>query len=79
MNREKVNEIIQWTGAVFIILGHTFNAIGPALYPYNIIVFTLGTLAFLSWAHRTRNTAQTVVNVVSIAICALGLYGAITK
>jgi energy-converting hydrogenase Eha subunit E len=77
MNKEKVNEIIQWVGAVFIILGHVFNAIGPAVYPYNIVVFTVGTIAFLAWAYRTKNTAQTVVNVVSIAICIMGLYGAI--
>jgi hypothetical protein len=79
MNKEKVNEIIQWFGAVFIIAGHVFNAIGPAVYPYNILVFTVGTVAFLTWAYRTRNTAQTVVNIVSIAICATGLYGAVFK
>jgi hypothetical protein len=79
MSKEKVNEIIQWVGAVFIILGHVFNAIGPSMHPYNIMVFTGGTIAFLAWAYRTRNTAQTVVNVVAMSICITGLYGAFIK
>jgi len=73
MTKEKYNEIIQWGGAIFIILGHVFNAMGGALYPWNIVVFTIGTLFFLLWAYRTQNAAQSVVNVVSIVICIVGL------
>jgi hypothetical protein len=71
----KTNDIIQWTGVVFIIAGHILNAIGN-LDPYNIIAFSFGTVFFLTWAYRVRNNAQVVVNVVSAGICMLGLYRA---
>ena len=35
----EINETLQWTGAVFIIAGHSLNAVGPAAYPYNIVAF----------------------------------------
>ena len=37
-----VNEVIQWVGAVFIIAGHSLNAVGPAAYPWNIVTFFRG-------------------------------------
>jgi hypothetical protein len=67
------DEILQWIGAVAIIAGHALNAIGPSVYPYNIIAFTVGTVAFLVWALRVANKPQAVVNVVSIAIGLVGL------
>jgi hypothetical membrane protein len=72
----EINEVLQWTGAVFIIAGHSLNAVGPAAYPYNIIVFAVGTVLFLTWAIRLRNRPQAVVNVVSLAIGLVGLYKA---
>lgn len=70
---QKTNEILQWTGAGFIILGHSLNAVGPAVYPFNIIAFTIGTLAFLAWAKRVGNMPQITVNLVSITIGFAGL------
>ena len=70
------NDMLQWTGAVAIIAGHVLNSIGPSMYPYNIIVFAVGTVAFLAWALRVRNTPQAVVNVVALAIGLVGLYKA---
>jgi len=70
------DEVLQWAGAVLIIAGHTLNAIGPAMYPYNIVVFALGTLAFLMWAIRAGNRPQMAVNIVSIAIGIAGLVSA---
>jgi hypothetical protein len=71
----KTNDILQWSGVFFIVLGHSLNAMGN-MDPYNIIAFTFGTILFLTWAYRVRNTAQVVVNVVSMLICGLGLYRA---
>ena len=68
-----LNEQIQWLGAVFIVLGHLFNAIGPRMYPYNIWVFTCGTLCFLTWSIRVDNSPQLAVNVVALVICLSGL------
>jgi hypothetical protein len=71
------NEVLQWVGAVAIIAGHVLNAIGPRVYPYKIIAFAVGTVAFLIWAVRVANKPQAVVNVVSLAIGIVGLYKAL--
>ena len=73
----KTNEILQWTGAVAIVLGHILNAVGPAAYPYNIIVFAIGTILFMIWAFRVKNRPQLMVNVISLAIGIIGLLKAI--
>ena len=72
----KVNDILQWSGALFVIIGHVFNSIGPSVYPYNIVAFTLGTIMFLTWTIRVKNNPQLVVNVVAIVTCLIGLVNA---
>lgn len=72
----QIDETLQWTGAVAIIAGHVLNAVGPSMYPYNVIVFAVGTVAFLAWALRVQNKPQAVVNLVSLAIGLVGLYKA---
>ena len=77
MSYRHIDEALQWIGAVLIVAGHVLNAVGPAVYPYNIAVFALGTVAFLVWACRVGNKPQMAVNVISIAIGLVGLYNAI--
>ncbi len=77
MTRTQIDETLQWTGAAAIIAGHVLNSIGPSMYPYNIAVFAVGTIAFLAWAIRVRNKPQAVVNLVALAIGAVGLYNAV--
>ena len=77
MTQTQTDNILQWTGAVAIVLGHAFNAMGPAMYPWNIIVFAIGTVMFMLWALRVGNRPQLMVNVVSLAIGLVGLYKAI--
>jgi hypothetical protein len=77
MSYRHIDEALQWIGAVLIVAGHVLNAVGPAVYPYNIAVFALGTVAFLVWAYRVGNKPQMAVNVISIAIGLVGLYNAI--
>jgi hypothetical protein len=76
MIRTQKDNMLQWVGAVAIIAGHVLNSIGPSMYPYNIIVFAVGTVAFLTWAVRVRNTPQAVVNIVALAIGLVGLFKA---
>jgi len=76
MTRTQIDETLQWTGAAAIIAGHVLNAVGPSMYPYNIAVFAVGTVAFLAWAVRVRNMPQAVVNVVALTIGLVGLYNA---
>jgi hypothetical protein len=73
----KTNEALQWSGAVAIIAGHLLNAMGPELYPYNILAFFVGTIAFLAWAIRVKNSPQLLVNLVAITIGAVGLFKAL--
>ena len=77
MSYKHIDDALQWTGAAAIIAGHVLNAIGPAVYPYNIAVFAVGTVAFLAWALRVANKPQAVVNVVALAIGLVGLYNAV--
>jgi hypothetical protein len=77
MSYKNIDDTLQWTGAVAIIAGHVLNAIGPAVYPYNIAVFAVGTVAFLAWAIRVANKPQAVVNIVALAIGLVGLYNAV--
>ena len=72
----EINDVLQWTGAVFIIAGHSLNAVGPSVYPYNILAFFLGTVLFLTWTIRVANKPQLMVNIVALAIGASGLYRA---
>ncbi len=76
MSYKHIDNTLQWAGAVAIIAGHVLNSIGPSMYPYNIVVFAVGTVLFLAWAVRVRNTPQAVVNVVSLAIGLAGLFKA---
>ena len=71
--KSKVNEAIQWVGAVFIIAGHSLNAVGPSAYPYNILTFFIGTLLFLTWTIRVANKPQMLVNVIALFIGLTGL------
>ena len=69
----EINDILQWTGAVFIIAGHSLNAVGPAAYPYNILAFFLGTILFMAWSIRVANKPQLLVNIVALALGLTGL------
>ena len=73
MKKANLNEILQWAGAVFIIAGHSLNAVGPDAYPYNILAFFLGTVFFLIWTFRVANKPQMLVNIVAISISTMGL------
>ena len=71
-----INNVLQWAGAVAIILMHVLNAVGPSAYPWNIVAAFLGTVLFLAWTVRVRNAPQFTVNVVALAIGFVGLYNA---
>jgi len=73
----EINEILQWTGAVFIIAGHSLNAVGPAAYPYNILAFFVGTILFMAWSIRVANKPQLLVNIVALALGLTGLVKAL--
>jgi hypothetical protein len=69
----KLNDILQWVGAVFIIAGHTLNSVGPAAYPWNILAFLLGTIVFFIWTIRVGNKPQMLVNIVALLLGTVGI------
>ena len=69
----EINEVLQWAGAVFIIAGHSLNAVGPAAYPYNIAAFFVGTILFFAWTIRVANKPQMAVNIVALSLGISGL------
>ena len=73
----EISETLQWSGAVFIIAGHSLNAVGPAAYPWNILAFFIGTILFMIWTIRVANKPQLIVNIVALCIGASGLIKAI--
>ena len=72
----ETNDVLQWTGAPLVIAGHSLNAIGPSVYPWNIVVFFFGTACFFTWSIRTKNKPQTLVNLISLTIGSFGIYHA---
>jgi hypothetical protein len=75
MTKEKVNNILQWTGTFFIlamyVLMNFFRELG--LDP---ICGLLGGLCFAIWAYRVANKPQMLVNIVAITVCVVGLFKA---
>ena len=63
---------------MFIIAGHALNAVGPGAHPWNILAFFLGTVAFFIWTIRVANKPQMAVNVVALALGAVGLIKSMT-
>jgi hypothetical protein len=72
------NEVLQWTGAFFITVGHVLNTMGSAYHKdiWNIAAFAVGTALFLTWTIRVANKPQMAVNVAGLATMAVGLYKA---
>jgi hypothetical protein len=70
------NDVLQWIGAPLIIAGHSLNAIGPSVYPWNIVTFFFGTTMFFTWSIRTKNRPQMLVNAISLTIGSIGIFNA---
>ncbi len=76
--QNRLNEVLQWTGAFFIGAGHVLNTLGSAYHRdfWNIAAFAVGTILFLAWTIRVANKPQMAVNVVALATMAVGLFRA---
>lgn len=69
----KANELIQWTGTVFILAMYVIMSYFPELHPYNILMGLLGGVCYFTWTVRVRNYPQMLINAVAIALCLGGL------
>lgn len=68
------DNVIQWAGTACFLCMYALMSLN--LYPWNIVAGVLGGICYLTWSIRVRNTPQLVTNVVSIAICLVGLFKA---
>jgi hypothetical protein len=68
---------LQWFGAFNMIAAQVITSLFPLLYPYNIVLFTVGGASFLAWGILVKNRPQIVVNIVGLVICAGGLFKAL--
>lgn len=67
------NDILQWTGTVFLLGMYVLSSFYPNLYPMNIVAGIAGASCFLLWTIRVKNRPQMIVNSVSLAIGLSGL------
>jgi len=68
----KVNEVIQWTGTVFILVMYVIMSYYPQLHPWNIMMGLLGGLCYFTWTVRVKNYPQMLINAVAILLCVGG-------
>ena len=71
-----LNSILQWAGTACLLTMYILMNFYPNLYPWNIVAFLIGTVAFLAWTVRVANKPQLLVNVVALTLGAVGLYKA---
>lgn len=69
----KLNEIIQWLGTLFILTMYVLSNFFPGLDTLRNGTALAGATCFFLWSHRVKNTQQLIVNGVAIALCVLGL------
>ncbi len=72
----KLNDLLQWTGTVCLLVMYALMSFRPDLHPWNIVAGVLGGVCYLAWTLRVANKPQMLVNAVAITIGAAGLYRA---
>jgi len=68
----KLNDILQWAGTACFMVMYTMMSLN--MYPWNVLAGLLGGGFYLAWSLRVANKPQTVTNLVSVAICIVGLF-----
>ena len=68
-----LNNILQWTGTVFILLMYVLMNFFRELQ-LDAVAGLLGGLCYFAWTVRVANKPQMLVNVVAITVCAVGLF-----
>jgi energy-converting hydrogenase Eha subunit E len=79
IQKNRINEVLQWTGALFIIVGHMLNAVGSEYHKdiWNQLSFAIGTVCFLIWTLRVANKPQMTVNIIGLIAINFGIFKAI--
>ena len=73
MNTQKLNELIQWVGTLFVLLMYGLMNLAPELAPWNLVAGLLGSICYFVWTIRVRNRPQLIINIVAMTLCVAGL------
>jgi hypothetical protein len=68
-----INNVLQWTGTVALLVMYVLMSFFPTLHPWNIVAGVLGGACYLAWTIRVNNRPQLIVNAVAITIGLAGL------
>ena len=68
-----INNALQWVGTCFILLMYVLMNFFRELQ-LDALAGLLGGLCYFAWTVRVANKPQMIVNVVAIAVCAVGLF-----
>jgi hypothetical protein len=69
----KLNEVLQWAGTVCILAMYVLMNFFRE-FQLDPLFGLLGGMCYLTWTVRVANKPQMIVNVVAIAVCAVGLF-----
>jgi hypothetical protein len=73
VTRTQIDNALQWTGTVFILLMYVLMNFFRELQ-LDAVAGLLGGLCYFAWTVRVANKPQMLVNVVAITVCAVGLF-----
>jgi hypothetical protein len=68
-----INNVLQWTGTVALLVMYVLMSFFPTLHPWNIVAGLVGGACYLAWTIRVNNRPQLIVNAVAITIGVAGL------
>jgi hypothetical protein len=69
----RINEVLQWAGTVCILAMYVLMNFFRE-FQLDPLFGLLGGMCYLAWTVRVANKPQMIVNVVAIAVCAVGLF-----
>jgi hypothetical protein len=66
-----VNFLLQWSATILTIAGAIFTSLN--VYPLNVITFNVGSILWLWFAIRVKQTSLIVVNAAMLLVYVFGL------
>ena len=71
----KTNDFLKWSATVVTLLGAVLTSLN--VYPWNVVAFNLGSILWLIFAVRIKESSLIVVNTGLLLVYVFGLLKAI--
>ena len=71
----KTNDFLKWSATAVTILGAVLTSLN--VYPWNVVAFNLGSILWLIFAVRIKESSLIVVNTGLLLVYVFGLLKAI--